>query len=270
MDKQPYKTAAKQKRGGHYQTTSCCEKGVCRQQKWCNSFEAMSMGSARRWPQARYSVPSTGQRLPLVKQKNVMSYDSGFLEDERTNVSRKMRHSSSLPDAGGHYHKRLSHVTSQRRYHSHLDEAYSSRNVPKCRVDIAPLNVIPADDSSDDEVFFQTTNQFVEEDSSCDDVSVHSYTLRPRKKKNRPKLPKDSIQEGATYGPYQCKGHSTKLTHRAIAPYQASSDGTIDLYEGDKVHVIRKSRGGWWLVQIDDEVGWAPSNYLEPITCSDQ
>lgn len=70
--------------------------------------------------------------------------------------------------------------------------------------------------------------------------------------------------------PYRHSKGNRKPTHQAIASYQATTDGTIDLYEGDKVQVIRKSKGGWWFVRIDDEQGWAPSNYLEPITCHDE
>lgn len=265
-NKQAYKIGRGHNTRHCYKAMSCCKEGVCRQQKWYKRCEAMN--STRRSSQARYPVPTEEHRSPLVKQKNVVSYDSGFLEDERTNAGQWMRHSSSLPDTRGNHHKRLSHVTSYRGYHSRFNQGYTVR---KYRVDRAPLNVFHADYSSDDEVFFKTKNCFVDEDSSCDDLTPHSYTLRPRKKRNRPKVPKYSIQEDARYGRYESEGrHSKKLTYQAIASYQASTDGTIDLYEGDKVHVIRKTKGGWWFVQIDDEVGWAPSNYLEPTTCYDE
>ncbi len=263
-DKPAYKTGRGHNTRHCYNATSCCKEGVCRQQKCYKRFEAMD--STRRSSQASYSVPTERHRSLLVKQKNAVSYDSGFLEDERTNAGQWMGHSSSMPDSRGNHQKRLSHVTSSRGYHSRFNQEYTVKNLPKYRGDRAPLNMVHLDYSSDDEVFFTTKNCFEDEDSSCDDLTVHSYTLRPRKKRNRPKLPKYSIQEDAPYGRYQTEGHETKLTYQAIASYQASTDGTIDLYEGDKVHVIRKTRGGWWFVQIDDEVGWAPSNYLEPIT----
>ena len=246
-DKQAYNTER-----GHITRR---KKGVCTQQNWNERFEAMN--STRGSSQARYFIPTEEHRSPLIKQKSVMSYDSGFPEDERINTLKR-----SLPDTRGNHHKWLSLGKSHRPYHSQYDEGYSARNLPKHQVDRAPLK---ADNSSDDEVFFKTKDCFTYEDSSGDDSTVYSYTLRPRKKRNRLKLPKYSVQGDGAYSRYHPDAHSAQLTYQAIASYQASTDGTIDLYEGDKVHVIRKSRGGWWLVQIEEEVGWAPSNYLEPI-----
>lgn len=41
----------------------------------------------------------------------------------------------------------------------------------------------------------------------------------------------------------------------------------IDLYEGDIVWVIFKSKGGWWFVEIYDELGWVLFNFFELIMC---
>lgn len=43
---------------------------------------------------------------------------------------------------------------------------------------------------------------------------------------------------------------------------QAKSD--INLKKGRTVDVIEKRECGWWLVECDGEVGWAPALYLEP------
>ena len=39
----------------------------------------------------------------------------------------------------------------------------------------------------------------------------------------------------------------------------------VSLACGDVVGVIEKHENGWWLVCIEDQQGWAPSSYLEPI-----
>ena len=44
--------------------------------------------------------------------------------------------------------------------------------------------------------------------------------------------------------------------------YQASGDGEMTVYEGDEVEVLTKAPNGWWMVCIDDDVGWVPSNFL--------
>ena len=39
----------------------------------------------------------------------------------------------------------------------------------------------------------------------------------------------------------------------------------VSLACGDVVGVIEKHENGWWLVCIEDQQGWAPSSYLEPL-----
>ena len=36
----------------------------------------------------------------------------------------------------------------------------------------------------------------------------------------------------------------------------------MTVYEGDEVEVLTKAPNGWWMVCIDDDVGWVPSNFL--------
>ena len=47
-----------------------------------------------------------------------------------------------------------------------------------------------------------------------------------------------------------------------VCTYQASGDGEMTVYEGDEVEVLAKAPNGWWMVCIDDDVGWVPSNFL--------
>ena len=68
----------------------------------------------------------------------------------------------------------------------------------------------------------------------------------------------------------QENSHSTAIICRgtdadnyfAVCTYQASGDGELTVYEGDKVEVLTKAPNGWWMVCIDDDVGWVPSNFL--------
>jgi len=224
------------------------------------------MNGVRCFTKEHHSLPPESCRIPPAKRKNVVSYDSGFPEDERTNAVRRMRKSISVPHSRANHHSRLSHPS----YHPRFDEGCVFRNLPHCSPDRTPLNAFREDNSSDSEVFQKTKNRTLYEGSSCDDLAVHSYIRRKRKKTNRSKLPKYSVQKDAPYSRHPSGDHSSKLAYQVIASYQGATDGTIDLYEGDKIQVIRKSKGGWWFVKSDNQEGWAPSNYLEPVTCYDE
>ena len=249
--------------------SSSSKKAVCRQQKWFRRFEATN--GVRCLSKEHHSLLTESRRMPLAKRKNLVSYDSGFLEDDKTTPVRRIaRTSLPVPDSRSNHHNRLSHPTSYRRYHSQFDDGYLLRNLPQHRPDRAHLHVFHEDNSSDSEVFQMRQTRSVYESSSSNDLGVHSYPRRAGKKTNRSKLPKYSIQKDAPYSRHPLVSHSLKLAYQAIASYRNSTDDTIDLFEGDKVQVIRKSKGGWWLVKTDHDEGWAPSNYLEPITCYDE
>lgn len=53
-------------------------------------------------------------------------------------------------------------------------------------------------------------------------------------------------------------------TYYAVATYEASGIGEVTGWEGDKVEVLAEDSSGWWMVRIDDRVGWFPSNFLLP------
>lgn len=50
-----------------------------------------------------------------------------------------------------------------------------------------------------------------------------------------------------------------------IANFKKSERSQVSLAAGDTVEVIEKHENGWWFVSIEDEQGWAPSSYLEPV-----
>ena len=91
-------------------------------------------------------------------------------------------------------------------------------------------------------------------------------------KRNWPKLPEYSqgYHPNHSFVPLNNSPRRSRRIYQAIALYQATTDETVDLYEGDQVQVICKSRGGWWYVKIDDEEGWVPSNFLQPISHYDE
>ena len=56
------------------------------------------------------------------------------------------------------------------------------------------------------------------------------------------------------------------ITHYAVSRYEARESWEITLYKGDEVQVEKKARNGWWLVRVNEVVGWAPSNFLADVT----
>ena len=59
-----------------------------------------------------------------------------------------------------------------------------------------------------------------------------------------------------------CRGFDTN-NYFAVCTYKASGDGEMTVYEGDEVEVLTKAPNGWWMVCIDADVGWVPSNFLQ-------
>ena len=178
--------------GHRVKAPSSTKKAACRQQKWCRRFEATN-GYRCELSKEHHYIPTESRRMPPTKRKSQVSYDSGFPEDYRTNVARRIVRKSLVPDTIANHHKRLSRPTSYRRYHSEFGNGYVLRNLPRYRPDRAPSHVFYEDNSSDSEVFQKTKNRSVYEGSSCDDLGVHSYPRRPRRRANRSELPKHSI-----------------------------------------------------------------------------
>ncbi|XP_078600518.1 SH3 and PX domain-containing protein 2A-like [Branchiostoma floridae x Branchiostoma japonicum] len=56
--------------------------------------------------------------------------------------------------------------------------------------------------------------------------------------------------------------------YRTIAAYERRGENEISFESGLQVDVMEKTRNGWWFICIDDDQGWAPASYLEPLTLS--
>jgi len=50
-----------------------------------------------------------------------------------------------------------------------------------------------------------------------------------------------------------------------LTNFKSKQRNQVSLAAGDTVEVIEKHENGWWFVCIEDEQGWAPSSYLEPL-----
>ncbi|XP_011402812.1 PREDICTED: neutrophil cytosol factor 1-like [Amphimedon queenslandica] len=53
--------------------------------------------------------------------------------------------------------------------------------------------------------------------------------------------------------------------YMAIDAYKAQGPGQINFEEGEIITVLDKLEDGWWFVTKDDEEGWVPCGYLEPV-----
>ena len=49
----------------------------------------------------------------------------------------------------------------------------------------------------------------------------------------------------------------------AAADFMDGDKDTLDLKVGDRVEVLQRDEGGWWLAKLGSQTGWVPSNYLE-------
>lgn len=213
----------------------------------------------------RYATKSSSgtESSSTVKQKNVGSFDSGCPEDEKRKALKKTKHCVSEPGRMISYKKPTFNKAQRSSYRPRRPSANSE---PDGRFSTAWHF------SSDDEVFSVERNK----DSSSYESEVSSRGPRKRRerqmKRNWPRLPEYSqgYHPNHSFVSLNNSPRRSRRIYQAIALYQATTDETIDLYEGDQVQVIRKSRGGWWYVKIDDEEGWVPSNFLQPISYYDE
>ena len=53
--------------------------------------------------------------------------------------------------------------------------------------------------------------------------------------------------------------------YQAMYPYISQEKNEITINEGDIVEVIKRSSNGWWLLVSNSQLGWGPSNYLQPV-----
>ena len=48
-----------------------------------------------------------------------------------------------------------------------------------------------------------------------------------------------------------------------IADYSDDMHDTLVIKQGDKLEVMKRDEGGWWLARLGNQTGWVPSSYLE-------
>ena len=50
-----------------------------------------------------------------------------------------------------------------------------------------------------------------------------------------------------------------------LSDYQDSDEGMLNFKKGQRVSVLEKDDGGWWMAKLGSETGWVPSNYLKKV-----
>jgi hypothetical protein len=53
--------------------------------------------------------------------------------------------------------------------------------------------------------------------------------------------------------------------YRVLADFKKSNRNELNLVRGQIVDVVEKQPNGWWFVSIDDQQGYVPATYLEPL-----
>ena len=89
---------------------------------------------------------------------------------------------------------------------------------------------------------------------------------RPATPKSRPSPP---IPERPNSNPAR---HSPAIPEKpkgevfvTLSDYSDSDDGMLSFKAGEKVQVLEKDDGGWWLAVIGVKKGWVPSNFLRKL-----
>ena len=71
--------------------------------------------------------------------------------------------------------------------------------------------------------------------------------------------PVESISEN------QQENDSQNTRYQAIYTYISQEKNEITINEGDIVEVLKRCNNGWWLLVSNNQLGWGPSNYLQPV-----
>ena len=53
---------------------------------------------------------------------------------------------------------------------------------------------------------------------------------------------------------------------RALYDYRSTDSSSLSFVRGDIIEVLTQLESGWWDGLLNDERGWFPSNYVQPIT----
>ena len=48
----------------------------------------------------------------------------------------------------------------------------------------------------------------------------------------------------------------------ALYDFEGETNKDLSFKRGDTVRVIDKRKNGWWLAEVDNRIGFVPSNYL--------
>ena len=61
------------------------------------------------------------------------------------------------------------------------------------------------------------------------------------------------------------KNDSQNTRYQAIYTYISQEKNEISINEGDIVEVLKRCSNGWWLLVSNNQLGWGPSNFLQPV-----
>ncbi|XP_074642027.1 uncharacterized protein LOC141899553 isoform X2 [Tubulanus polymorphus] len=68
------------------------------------------------------------------------------------------------------------------------------------------------------------------------------------------------------YGTEEGTGERECFRYKVVQRFSGRNKHELTVYEATEVDVIEKTVRGWWLVQLNAQVGWVPSAMLEPYT----
>ena len=82
--------------------------------------------------------------------------------------------------------------------------------------------------------------------------------------RNSPESPRCKVtSEIQSYN--ESQNENDNKLYRAMYTYISQGKKEITFNEGDVVEVLHRSDNGWWLLGRNDELGWGPSNFLQPV-----
>ena len=86
-------------------------------------------------------------------------------------------------------------------------------------------------------------------DSSPHQPLAHTVSEPPHKRDDR-----EAISEVESMLP---------KTYVAVSDYTSQTPGCLSFSEGDKCFLVRKTKDGWWMVNIGGREGWTPGDFWE-------
>ena len=98
-----------------------------------------------------------------------------------------------------------------------------------------------------------------EDDNLCEDARNLSIVRKTNNEENNNVVYQSESTVGtpiSTITPIKGEFYET------ICDYSDDDEGMLSFKSGEKVQVLEKDDGGWWLAMIDFQQGWVPSNFL--------